>query len=168
MRLVNDYDREILARTAVGTAFGDESAECFAQGPDGLIADADLLSRTSAFDVEHDRAPGPHLAGNRRSPRPAPINKRVADTMPGAVWHEVEGAGHFVAVGEADDIFAVAAEDLGAERLGRPLRLPHTLALAVAEAASRLPRPGTPGRRGRQRPHEVFELGRVGDDRGSP
>jgi hypothetical protein len=34
--------------------------------------------------------------------------------MPGAVWHPVEGAGHFVAIGAGDAIFAIAAEDLGA------------------------------------------------------
>ena len=34
--------------------------------------------------------------------------------MPGAVWHEVKGGGHFIAVGEAEKIFAVAAEELGA------------------------------------------------------
>ena len=45
---------------------------------------------------------------------PDPINKAVADRMPGAVWHPVEGAGHFVAVGSGDDIFAIAAEELGA------------------------------------------------------
>ena len=45
---------------------------------------------------------------------PDPINKAVADAMPGSVWHSVEGAGHFVAVGEGDDIFAIAAEELGA------------------------------------------------------
>jgi hypothetical protein len=33
--------------------------------------------------------------------------------MPVSVWHEVEGAGHFVAVGEADEIFAIAAKKLG-------------------------------------------------------
>jgi hypothetical protein len=34
--------------------------------------------------------------------------------MPEAVWHPVEGAGHFVAVGAADDVFGTAAEELGA------------------------------------------------------
>ena len=34
--------------------------------------------------------------------------------MPGAVWHPVEGAGHFVAVGAADEIFAIAAGEWGA------------------------------------------------------
>jgi pimeloyl-ACP methyl ester carboxylesterase len=42
----------------------------------------------------------------------ASINKTVADRMPGAVWHSVEGAGHFVAVGAADDVFAIAAKEL--------------------------------------------------------
>ena len=45
---------------------------------------------------------------------PDPINKAVADAMPGVVWHPVEGAGHFVAVGEADEIFRITAEELGA------------------------------------------------------
>jgi pimeloyl-ACP methyl ester carboxylesterase len=44
---------------------------------------------------------------------PDPINKTVADRMPGAVWHPVEGAGHFVAVGSGDDVFGIAAEELG-------------------------------------------------------
>jgi pimeloyl-ACP methyl ester carboxylesterase len=41
-----------------------------------------------------------------------PINKAVAAAMPGAVWHPVEGAGHFVAIGSGDDIFAIAAKEL--------------------------------------------------------
>lgn len=45
---------------------------------------------------------------------PDPINKAVADAMPGAVWHPVDGAGHFVAIGCGDEIFAIAAKDLGA------------------------------------------------------
>jgi len=32
--------------------------------------------------------------------------------MPGSVWHEVAGAGHLVAIGKADEIFAIAAEEL--------------------------------------------------------
>ena len=47
-------------------------------------------------------------------PRVIDINKQVADRMPGSVWHSVEGAGHFVAVGAADVVFAIAAEDLRA------------------------------------------------------
>ena len=57
MKLVNDYDHEILAQPAVGSAFGDESAECFAHGPDALIADADLLYRRWAFDVSTIQRP---------------------------------------------------------------------------------------------------------------
>jgi pimeloyl-ACP methyl ester carboxylesterase len=50
----------------------------------------------------------------RRKLVPDPINKAAADAMPGAVWHPVEGGGHFVAVGSGDDIFAIAARELGA------------------------------------------------------
>jgi hypothetical protein len=45
---------------------------------------------------------------------PDPINKAIADATPGVVWHPVAGAGHFVAVGAADDIFGIAARELGA------------------------------------------------------
>ena len=44
---------------------------------------------------------------------PAFINRTVADRMPGAVWHAVEGAGHFVAVGSAEELLAIAARELG-------------------------------------------------------
>ena len=114
MKLVNDYDHEILAQPAVGRAFGDESAECFAHGPDALIADADLLYRQWAFDVSTIERPVHVWQGTDDHLVPLPINKRVADAMPGAVWHEVKGGGHFIAVGEAEKIFAVAAEELGA------------------------------------------------------
>ena len=113
-KLVNEYDRDLLAQPAVGSAFGDESAECFAQGPDGLIADADLLYRKWAFDVSTIERPVHIWQGTDDHLVPLPINKRVADAIPGAVWHEVAGAGHFVAIGEAEQIFAVAAADLGA------------------------------------------------------
>ncbi len=45
---------------------------------------------------------------------PDPINKAVAGAMPGAVWHPVAEAAHFVAVGVGDEILAIAAEELGA------------------------------------------------------
>lgn len=45
---------------------------------------------------------------------PPVINRLVADRLPGAVWHAVEGAGHFLAVGSADDWLAIAARELGA------------------------------------------------------
>ncbi len=113
MKVVNDYDRDILAQPAVASAFADESAECFAQGAGGLIDDSDLLYRRWDFDVATITRRVHIWQGTDDRLVPLPINKRVADAMPGAVWHEVEGAGHFVAVGEADNIFAVAAADLG-------------------------------------------------------
>ena len=114
MKSVNDYDAKILGRPGFESAFADASAECFAQGPQGLIVDAELLYRRWDFDVTTIERPVHIWQGTDDHLVPLPINKRVADEMPGAVWHEVEGAGHFVAVGEADNIFAIAAADLGA------------------------------------------------------
>jgi pimeloyl-ACP methyl ester carboxylesterase len=111
---VNDYDREILLRPGIAAVFAEELAECFAQGSGGLVRDAELLYRRWAFDVTHIERPVHMWQGLQDRLVPDPINKAVADRMPGAVWHPVEGAGHFVAIGRADEIFGIVASDLGA------------------------------------------------------
>ncbi len=110
---LNDYDKQLLLRPEIGTAFGDSCAECFAHGSDGLVRDAELLYRSWAFDVTTIQRRVHMWQGLDDRLVPDPINKAVADGMPGVVWHPVEGAGHFVAVGEADEIFRIAAEELG-------------------------------------------------------
>ncbi len=82
---VNDYDRQILLRPEIATTFDVTT----------------IKRRVHMWQGLDDRLV------------PAPINKTVADRMPGAVWHPVGGAGHFVAVGSGDDVFGIAAEELG-------------------------------------------------------
>jgi pimeloyl-ACP methyl ester carboxylesterase len=113
-KVVNDYDRQVLARPDFETAFCEASAECFAQGSSGLVCDSELLYRSWAFDVRTIQRRVHMWQGMDDRLVPAPINKQVADHMPGAVWHAVEGAGHFVAVGAADEVLAIAADELGA------------------------------------------------------
>lgn len=113
-KAVSDYDRQILRDPDVETAFCDASAECFAHGSDGLVRDSELLYRKWAFDVTTIERRVHMWQGTADRLVADSINKTVADRMPGAVWHSVEGAGHFVAVGSADDVFAVAAEELSA------------------------------------------------------
>jgi pimeloyl-ACP methyl ester carboxylesterase len=112
LQAVNDYDRDILHRPGIESAFCDASAECFAQGSEGLVRDSELLYRAWAFDVTRIERPV-HMWQGLDDTLVAPfINLAIADRMPGAVWHSVEQAGHFVAVGAADDILAIAAEEL--------------------------------------------------------
>mgnify|MGYP001401246000 CR=1 FL=1 len=115
-RAVNPYDARILASPAVETAFCESSAECFAQGSDGLVRDAETLYRRWSFDVGAIGRPVHVWQGTDDRLVPAFINRTVADRMPGAVWHEVEGAGHLVAVGAADEILRIAADELGGRR----------------------------------------------------
>lgn len=114
LKSVNDYDRRIIERPGFAATFADASAECFAQGSEGLVRDAELLYRRWGFDVRTIERPVHLWQGLDDTLVPAPINKEVADGMPGARWHPVPGAGHFVAVGAADEIFAIAAEELTA------------------------------------------------------
>jgi pimeloyl-ACP methyl ester carboxylesterase len=115
-KAVNGYDKRILLQPDFAAAFGEACAECFAQGSDGLVRDAELAYRRWAFDVGAIERPVHMWQGLDDCLVPASINKPVADRMPGAVWHPVEGAGHFVAIGAADEIFAVAAEELGSSK----------------------------------------------------
>jgi pimeloyl-ACP methyl ester carboxylesterase len=110
---VSTYDRQLLLDPAIAIGFGDSCAECFAHGSDGLVRDAELLYRRWAFDVKTIDRPVHLWQGLDDTLVPDPINKAVADAMPGAVWHPVDGAGHFLAIGAADEIFAVAAKELG-------------------------------------------------------
>lgn len=112
-KAVSEYDRQILLRPEVETSFCEMSAECFAQGSDGLVRDSELLYKSWAFDVRQITRPVHMWQGLDDWLVNAAINKQVADQMPGAVWHPVPGAGHFVAVGAADEILAIAAAELG-------------------------------------------------------
>jgi pimeloyl-ACP methyl ester carboxylesterase len=114
-KAVNDYDREVLQQADNAAVFARAGAECFAQGSEGLVLDADLLYRQWAFDVTAIERPVHLWQGLDDRLVPASINETVAERMPGAVWHPVAEAGHFVAVGCADEVFAIAAADLGAD-----------------------------------------------------
>ena len=111
-KAVNDDDRAILLAPDFATAFGDSCAECFAQGSDGLVRDSQLLYRRWAFDVTAIRRPVHLWQGTDDRLVALPINRTIADRMPGAVWHPVDGAGHFVAIAAADAILEVAAGEL--------------------------------------------------------
>jgi pimeloyl-ACP methyl ester carboxylesterase len=114
LKVLNEYDRQILAQPGVEADFSAASAECFARGAEGLIRDGELLYRRWAFEVTTIERRVHMWQGLDDRLVPDSINKTVANRMPGAVWHAVEGAGHFVAVGSADEIFGIAAEELGA------------------------------------------------------
>ena len=119
-KTVNDYDRQLVLQPENETALSDAFAECFAHGSGGLVRDAEILYRSWAFDVSTIERPVHMWQGTDDLLVPAVINKQVADRMPGSVWHSVEGAGHFVAVGSGDDVLAIAADELGAGN--QPLR----------------------------------------------
>lgn len=112
MNAVNDYDRTILQRPGVEVAFCEASAECFVQGSEGLVRDAELLYRSWDFDVRRIERRVHLWQGLDDRLVPDAINKEVADQMPGAVWHPVPGAGHFVAVGAAEEVFGIAVAEL--------------------------------------------------------
>lgn len=116
-KAVNDYDRQILLRPDVESIFSEMSAECFAQGSEGLVRDSELLYRAWAFDVTKIERRVHFWQGLADALVAPSINLTIADRMPGAVWHSIEDAGHFIAVGAANEILAVAADELSASQV---------------------------------------------------
>ena len=110
---LSEYDQQIFGRPGFEAAMCAASAECFAHGSGGLVRDSELLYRSWAFDVSTIERRVHMWQGLDDRLVADSINKAIADRMPGAVWHPVDGAGHFVAVGSADEIFGIAAEELG-------------------------------------------------------
>ncbi len=113
---VNGYDRQVLRQPGVESAFSEMSAECFAHGSEGLVRDAEPIYRSWSFDVTKVERRVHIWQGTDDTLVPSPINRTITDRMPGAVWHQVDGAGHFVAVGAQDEILAIAAGELGAQQ----------------------------------------------------
>lgn len=112
MKAVNDYDREVLQRPGVLDLFADTSAECFAQGSEGLVRDAECLYHAWTVDVRAIQRRVHFWQGLDDRLVPSFINQTVAERMPNAVWHGVPEAGHFLPVGAADELFSVVAQDM--------------------------------------------------------
>ncbi len=108
----NDYDQRFLAEPSVAKNFGSMSAECFAQGSDGLVRDSLALYHRWDFDVGNVARTVHFWQGSEDRFVPPVINRLVAERMPGAVWHEVPGAGHLVALGSADHWLQIAAREI--------------------------------------------------------
>lgn len=112
MKAVNDSDREVLSDDSVLKVFLAESRECFAQGADGLVADATLLYAAWPFEVSEITRPVHFWQGTDDTLVPPDINRMVAEKTPGSIWHSVDGGGHFIAVSHAAQILSIAASDL--------------------------------------------------------
>lgn len=115
-KMFNERDAKLLDDPAIAEAFATMSAECFAQGSEGLVDDAELIYRKWPFDVTKIERPVHMWQGTDDHLVPLPINKELSERMPGAIWHPVEGEDHLVVAAEGDNMFAIAAQDLGAER----------------------------------------------------
>jgi pimeloyl-ACP methyl ester carboxylesterase len=71
------------------------------------------------FDVTAIHRPVHLWQGSADTFVPEVVNKPLGDKMPEAVWHEVTDGGHFIAISHADEIMAIAAQDLaGTARAG--------------------------------------------------
>jgi pimeloyl-ACP methyl ester carboxylesterase len=112
-KTLNARDAELLRDPAVADAFADAAAECFRQGSEALTEDAELAYRAWPFDVTHIERPVHVWQGTDDHLVPHRINEEVAERMPGAIWHPVEGEDHLVALSRGDTIFATAARELG-------------------------------------------------------
>jgi pimeloyl-ACP methyl ester carboxylesterase len=105
-------DQEVLSDEGVCQSFLEASRECFRQGAEGLVADATMLYEAWAFDLTTVTRPVHFWQGTDDKLLPEPINRTVADRTPGAIWHSINGGGHFIALSHVDQILAQVAVDL--------------------------------------------------------
>ncbi|MFG1781136.1 alpha/beta fold hydrolase [Rhodococcus oryzae] len=112
---VSAADREVLADEEVLRLFLGASRECFRHGADGLVVDATMLYEAWPFDMTAVTRPVHFWQGSDDTLVPEIINKTVAGKTPGALWHPIDGGGHFIAVSHADEILALVANDLAPE-----------------------------------------------------
>ena len=108
-------DQDVLADDEVLASFLEASRECFRHGAEGLVVDATMLYEAWPFDMTTVTRPVHFWQGSADTLVPEVINKTVAERTPGAIWHPITDGGHFIAVSHADDILAVAANDLASE-----------------------------------------------------
>jgi len=107
-------DLAALADDDVLSAIVESGRECFRQGVDGLVTDAQMLYQQWPFDVTAIHRPVHLWQGSADTFVPYAVNKPLGERMPGAVWHEVADGGHFIASSHAAEILAVVANDLAA------------------------------------------------------
>jgi len=105
-------DRDVLADDETSTLFLAAGRECFRHGADGLVVDATMLYEAWPFDVATVTRPIHFWQGDADTLVPEVINKTVVERTPGAIWHPVDGGGHFIALSHAGEILALAANDL--------------------------------------------------------
>lgn len=104
-------DRDFLDDQRLGAEFMTAAHECFRQGSDGLMLDAKLINERWPFEIEQITRPVHFWQGSEDCLMSPQINRQIAARMPAGIWHEVVGAGHFVAITSASDILALAAND---------------------------------------------------------
>lgn len=105
-------DLAALADDDVLSAIVESGRECFRQGVDGLVTDAQMLYQQWPFDVTTIRRPVHLWQGTADTFVPYAVNKPLGERMPGAIWHEVADGGHFIASSHAAEILAIVAKDL--------------------------------------------------------
>lgn len=111
-KVLPQADRAVLEDPQIADAFSAMSAECFAQGVEGLVRDGTALYDTWDIDLASITRPVHFWQGLADRLVPPIINRKVADATPGAVWHSDPDAGHFIAVTRARDILGIAREEL--------------------------------------------------------
>lgn len=104
-RALDPCDRALLD-DAIGWQMVRDARECFRQGTAGLAEDTRLIHRAWSFDVADIRVPVEMWQGADDRLVPVEVNRRIADAMPTATWHELPGEGHLFPLVHAGEIMS--------------------------------------------------------------
>ena len=118
MKVVCPADQNVLKQPGSLDFFMKMSRECFRQGAAGLVIEAILTYKKWDFDVTKIERPVHFWQGQADTLMPPIINKMVAERMPYAIWHPVDGEGHLLTYVHPE-IFQQAKNDIEATVLAQ-------------------------------------------------
>lgn len=100
-----ESDKNLLHRPAIAEMFKKDVAEAFRQGSKGVVSDMKILSEPWGFSLDAIMHPVHIWHGTADSIVPLRLAQFMAQHLPHAETHFIEGAGHFMAVQYSKEIF---------------------------------------------------------------
>ncbi|MDZ7264910.1 MAG: alpha/beta hydrolase [candidate division KSB1 bacterium] len=100
------HDKKLLTEPMIAAMFKQDVGQAFRQGSRGVVSDMRILSRPWGFDLSAVEMPVQVWHGTADTIVPLRLAQFNLEKLPQARAHYVEGAGHFMAIEKAREIFS--------------------------------------------------------------
>ena len=101
-----ESDKKLLIRSDIAEMFKKDVAQAFRQGSKGVVSDMNILSQPWDFGLDDINLPVHIWHGTADTIVPLDLARFMAERIPHALTHFIEGAGHFMALQFTKEIFS--------------------------------------------------------------